>query len=425
MAAELTSTKLNPESHLILVMKPPTSLGSTELITGFVQDQPLLRLPQELARRNFKTVQRAVEREKEYVLPALKEAANASLSNANTPDQTLAALDAMITRMQGLKRKMESLQEEERRIQTQSRKRIQHLEAMHKIPSLADVKYDQWSRVRLDRLLVDHMLRSGYSESAKQLAEERDIEGLVDLSVFTQCQRVVESLRRGDTKEALQWCGENKAALKKSNHNLEFELRLQQYIEMVRTQDRSKKLEAILHARKYLTLNHASQNSEVMRAAGLLVFNQDTRAEPYKTLFSQNRWKFLADLFVETHHELLSLPSQPLLHIALSAGLSALKTPLCHSAYTSSSSNSQSTITSVCPICSTELNDLARKMPYAHHSKSYVEGDAIVLPNGRVYGKARLLGISKNLGVVETGKVKDPTTGEVFDESEMKKVYIL
>ncbi|KAJ6171657.1 hypothetical protein N7470_000724 [Penicillium chermesinum] len=389
MAAELTSTKLNPESHLIL------------------------------------TVQRAVEREKDYVLPALREAANASLSNRQTPDQTLAALDAMISRMQGLKRKMESLQEEEKKIQNQSRKRIQHLETLHQIPSLVDVKYDQWSRVRLDRLLVDHMLRSGYSDSAKQLAQERDIEDIVDLTVFTQCRRVVESLRRGETKEALQWCGENKAALKKSHHTLEFELRLQQYIEMVRTQDQSKKLEAILHARKYLTPNHESQNSEIMQAAGLLVFNQNTRAEPYKTLFSLDRWKFLADLFVKTHHELLSLPSQPLLHIALSAGLSALKTPLCHSAYTSSSSNSQSTSTSVCPICSTELNELARKMPYAHHSKSYVEADPIVLPNGRVYGKARLLDISRNLGAVEAGKVKDPTTGEVFDEEEMKKVYIM
>ncbi|KAJ5081382.1 hypothetical protein NUU61_009646 [Penicillium alfredii] len=406
MAAELTSIKLNPESHLIL-------------------DQPLLRLPQELARRNFKTVQRVVEREKEYVLPSLKDAANASLSNTQTPDQTLAALDAMIARMQGLKRKMESLQEEEKKIQTQSRKRIQHLETLHKIPSLADVKYDQWSRVRLDRLLVDHMLRSGYSESAKQLAQERGVEELVDLDVFTQCQRIVESLRRGETKEALQWCGENKAALKKSRNNLEFELRLQQYIEMVRTQDKSKKLEAIIHAKKYLIPNQESQKTEILRAAGLLVFTQDTRAEPYKSLFSLDRWNHLSDLFIQTHHELLSLPSQPLLHIALSAGLSALKTPLCHSAYTSSSSNSQSTTTSMCPICSTELNELARKMPYAHHSKSYVEGDPIVLPNGRVYGKARLLEISKKMGSVESGKVKDPTTGEVFAESEMKKVYIM
>lgn len=271
------------------------------LIEVLTQDQPLLRLPHELARRNFKTVQRAVEREKEYVIPALKETASASLSNTQTPDQTLAALDAMISRMQGLKRKMESLQEEEKKIHNQSRKRIQHLETLHKIPSLADVKYDQWSRVRLDRLLVDHMLRSGYSESAKQLAQDRGVEDLVDLGVFTQCQRVVDSLRRGETKEALQWCGENKAALKKSQvcwnqlvlswisanltsikHNLEFELRLQQYIEMVRTQDKSKKIEAIIHAKKYLIPNHQSQNSEIMRAAGLLVFTQDTRAEPYK-----------------------------------------------------------------------------------------------------------------------------------------------
>ena len=122
----------------------------------------------------------------------------------------------MISRMQSLKRKMENLQEEEYEIQTQSRKRIQHLETLHTIPSLVDVKYDQWARTRLDRLLVDHMLRSGYSESAKQLAREKDVEGLVDLGVFMQCEKIADSLRRGETKIALQWCGENKAALKKS-----------------------------------------------------------------------------------------------------------------------------------------------------------------------------------------------------------------
>lgn len=181
-----------------------------------LQDQPLLRLPNDLARRNFKSVQRAVEREEKYVLPTLQEMSYGNLFDEQSPDQTLSTLDTMLSRMHGLKRKMQSLQEEEKKIQNQSRKRIQHLETLHKIPSLADVKYDQWSRVRLDRLLVDHMLRSGYSESAKQLASEREIEDLVDLGVFTQCQRVVESLRRGETKEALQWCGENKAALKKS-----------------------------------------------------------------------------------------------------------------------------------------------------------------------------------------------------------------
>ncbi|GMF79590.1 unnamed protein product [Aspergillus oryzae] len=306
MAAELTSTKLNAENHLLL-------------------DQPLLRLPHELARKNFKSVQRIVEREREYILPSLKATASISPCNGQTPDQTLAALDAMISRMQGLKRKMENLHQEERKIHDQSRKRIEHLENLHQIHSLADVKYDQWSRVRLDRLVTDYMLRSGYTESARQLAHEKDIEDLADLNVFIQCQRVAESLRRGESKDALQWCSENKAALKKSQ-------------------------------------------------------------------------------------VCVQVP---------------LKTPSCHSAYTSSSSNSLSTTTSVCPICSTELHELARNMPYAHHTKSYVESDPIVLPNGRIYGQQRLLEMSKKVGCVEVGKVKDPTTGEVFEENELKKVYIM
>jgi macrophage erythroblast attacher len=175
-----------------------------------------LKLPHELARRNLKSVQRIVEREKEYVLPALKETTKASMSDEQAPNQTLATLDAMISRMQGLKRKMETLHQQEREIHNQSRKRIQHLEHLYQIPSLTDVKYDQWSRIRLDRLVVDHMLRSGYTESAQQLAREKDIESLVDLNVFIQCQRIAERLRRGETRDALQWCGENKAALKKS-----------------------------------------------------------------------------------------------------------------------------------------------------------------------------------------------------------------
>ena len=122
----------------------------------------------------------------------------------------------MIFRMQGLKRKMENLQGEEKKVQDQSKKRIQHLESLHQIPSLVDVKFDQWSRTRLDRLMVDHMLRSGYSESAKQLAQEKGIENLVDINIFVQCQRIADNLRCGETKEALQWCAENKAALKKS-----------------------------------------------------------------------------------------------------------------------------------------------------------------------------------------------------------------
>ncbi|OJD38891.1 protein fyv10 [Diplodia corticola] len=403
--AEFSTTKLNAEQHLLL-------------------DQPLLRMPYELARKNFKTAQRYVEREQSYVTKELKSAANGAAQAATTGDATatLSQLDTMINRMQVLKRKLDTLHTEETTIHKATKTRIQHLDDLYDIPSLADVKYDEWSKVRLDRLLVDYLLRSGYGDSAKALSKEKGIEELVDVDAFVQCERIAESLRRGRCQEALAWCGDNKQGLKKLEINLEFELRLQQYVEMVRTGTTQKLQEATQHARKYLASH--SDTKYAIRAAGLLAFPPDTTTEPYQTLYSTERWPMLAELFIKTHNTLYSLPPNPLLHIALSAGLSALKTPSCHSQYASSSSNANSTSTSVCPICSTELNELARNVPYAHHTKSFVENDPVVLPTGRIYGRARLMEMNAKLGTPK-GFVKDPMVPNlIYEESQLKKVFI-
>lgn len=66
--------------------------------------------------------------------------------------------------------------------------------------------------------------------------------------------------------------------------NLEFELRLQQYIEMVRAGD---KTEARQHARRFLSPHSETQATDIRRAAGLLVFSPDTEAAPYKVSLRQ------------------------------------------------------------------------------------------------------------------------------------------
>lgn len=242
------------------------------------KDQPLLRLPYELARKNFKTAQRHVERTGKDLKTSLDQAAANAAAGA-TSDQTLASLDAMLVRAQTLKRKLESLQEEGKDIQRSQRARTQHLQDLHDIPSLADVKYDQWSKIRLDRMLVDHLLRQGYTESAQQLAKEKSIEDLVDVDEFVECGRVEDSLRRGETKECLAWCAENNASLKKINSNLELELRLQQFIEMARGGHVGSLIEATVHARKYF----GTQETEYgLRAGGLLANPGYTSIEPYK-----------------------------------------------------------------------------------------------------------------------------------------------
>jgi macrophage erythroblast attacher len=81
--------------------------------------------------------------------------------------------------------------------------------------SLDDVKYEEWSRTRLDRLLVDYLLRYGYKDSAQALSKEKAIEDLVDVETFVQMSRIRESLRNGRVTEALSWCAENKKELRK------------------------------------------------------------------------------------------------------------------------------------------------------------------------------------------------------------------
>lgn len=78
---------------------------------------------------------------------------------------------------------------------------------------------------------------------------------------------------------------------------------------------------------------------------------------------------------------------------------------------------------SLCPICSTELNELAKNVPYAHHTTSHVEPDPVVLPNGRVYGTERLKAWNEKVGTRE-GWVVDPVGGEEWPESQMRKVFI-
>ncbi|KAJ2977956.1 hypothetical protein NUW58_g7648 [Xylaria curta] len=410
---DLESSKIDHENHLLL-------------------DQPLISLPIELLRKNLRSARFEVEKDGSYVKETLKRTATESVSGRISPPDVIKTLDSMIARMRGVKRKLTAFSDEEKRLHQHEEARVKHLAELYDMYSIDDVKYEGWSRTRLDRLLTDYMLRQGYIDSARALAERRQMELLVDVDTFEQMNRIRQCILNGSVQEALTWCtaGDTKKELRKMDSNLEFMLRYQQYIEIVRNRSRINPGEALAHARKHLYPYISTYNKEVMHACGLLAMLPEhaDRVEAYRELYSPARWQKLADLFTETHNSLLSLPSIPLLHIALSSGLSALKTPACHSIHPNSAAapshhTSLSLAASVCPICSTELNELARNVPHALHSKSHVEPELRLLPNGRVYGLARLEEYAKKAGLSED-KIKDLRTGEVYGADELKKVFI-
>lgn len=400
-------------------------------------DQPLLRLPSELLRKNFRTAHFTIEKDTTALKTLLKDSATAAVSGRASQQDVLRNIDAMVSRMRGLKRKLNASAAEEARLHAQTAARISHLDELYKMDTVEDVKYETWSRKRLDRLLADYLLRHGYKDTAKELAEQRGITDLVDIDTFVAASRIRDSLLNQSVVEALAWCNDNKKELRKTESKLEFMLRFQQYIELVRSQSSAKLTEAIAHAKKHLIPYRATFPREVQQVCGLLAFPPGgaSAAAPYGDLYKPSRWADLADLFTTTHNQLLALPAVPLLHIALSSGLSALKTPACHTdpMHSSDSPSAQSTSDiaaaastlghGVCPICSTELNELARNVPYAHHTQSHVEHDLRLLPNGSVYGRDRLE-IQARKNNLPSDQVKDLRTGDIFPVESLKKVYI-
>ena len=179
------------------------------------QDQPLLRLPNELLRKNFRSAHFTIEKDTSALKTLLKDSATAAVSGRSPPADVLKNLDAMIARMRGVKRKLAAYADEEARLHDHTAARIRHLDDLYTLRTVDDVKYEAWSRRRLDRLLADYMLRKGYYNSTRQLAQERGMEKLVDVDTFEKQGRIVKELLAGRVNEALAWCADNKKELRK------------------------------------------------------------------------------------------------------------------------------------------------------------------------------------------------------------------
>lgn len=401
-------------------------------------EEPLIRVPYETMRMTFKQAQKHIERDTEFV-------SKASSPKTRDGNKTGAQnIDDMITRMKMLKRKLSTLNSEQEAHLEKSSARVEHLNKLFK--SVDSFDYQAWSSTRLDILLVDYFFRSGYFNTALKHIEARKIDKFVDSDVLMQCFHIRNNIRNHRTTDCLSWCQENKAHLKKIRSPLEFQVRLQQFIELVRSHQSS---EAIQYCRKHLSKSADTHMQEIQRACALLAFDQSTRVAEYMELYSNERWEKLAELFVSTYLNLHGLPARSELIESLMTGLSVLKTHSCTSLSASSRDaalntifNSKSCLNSrdksilhyrhtpkldisrahMCPVCCSELCDLAKGLPYAMHVRSYLDSDPVVLPNGRVCGREKLLSYSHRAGVSE-GLVTDPYTGELFPVDELKVIY--
>ncbi|XP_044537386.1 E3 ubiquitin-protein transferase MAEA [Gracilinanus agilis] len=373
-----------------------------------------------------------------------------TLSSCPAVDSVVSLLDGVVEKLSVLKRKaVESIQAEDESAKL-CKRRIEHLkEHSSDQPAAANM----WKKKRMDRMMVEHLLRCGYYNTAVKLARQSGIEDLVNIEMFLTAKEVEESLERQETMTCLAWCHDNKSRLRKmkgrqnesemktgrksksasdsprENDDLVMETLkgkpelVCKYYHILLQLKKKKKKDKPLHARKHFSQAEGSQLDEVRQVMGMLAFPSDTHISPYKDLLDPARWRMLIQQFRYDNYRLHQLGNNSVFTITLQAGLSAIKTPQCYKEDGSSKNPD-------CPVCSKSLNKLAQPLPMAHCANSRlvckISGDVMnennppmMLPNGYVYGYNSLLSIRQD------DKVVCPRTKEVFNFSQAEKVYIM
>ncbi|KAF2901307.1 hypothetical protein ILUMI_04885 [Ignelater luminosus] len=290
-------------------------------------EHPTLKVPYEILNKKFRTAQKTLDREVSHVQQAAIEIErNISGENAKTQNITK-FLGGMVEKLQVLKRKAEESITEELQATNVCKRRLEHLKEHSTLTSSGAVSQgalNQWRRKRLDRMVVEYFLRNGYYNSAITLAEKSTIKDLTNIDIFLTSREVEKSLANHETSKCLAWCYDNRSKLRKLKSNMEFNLRIQEFVELIRS---DRRIDAIKHARKHFPSFEEEHLSTIQKVMALLAFPVTTEIPSYKVLFDENRWDTLIEEFRHENYRLFQLASQSVFTVALQAGLSALKTP--------------------------------------------------------------------------------------------------
>nr|CAD7195077.1 unnamed protein product [Timema douglasi]CAD7411704.1 unnamed protein product [Timema poppensis] len=408
------------------------------------------QVPYELLNKKFRAAQKQLDREVSHVQAAALELERGLHGESVKAGDISRLLGGMVERLQVLKRKAEESISEELEAAYVCKRRLEHLKehAGTGTSESSASAVNLWRRRRLDRMLVEYFLRRGYYGAATRLAHRSDLRDLTNIDVFLVSREVERSLARRETAKCLAWCHDNRSKLRKLKSTMEFNLRIQEFVELVRA---DRRMEAVRHARKYFSSFEDDQLQDVQHCMALLAFPTSTELSPYKELLDENRWEKLVEQFRQENYRLFQLASQSVFTVALQAGLSALKTPypLCSatitvfkinlswdlilSLYTCSCySNNRESRNASCPVCQESLNQLASSLPFAHCSQSRLvctisglplneHNQPMMLPNGYVYGEQSL----EQMALDNNSQIICPKTKEVFPHQKIEKVFVM
>lgn len=134
-----------------------------------------LKVPYEGLNKTFRGSQKVIDRELSYVIGAASEATARSKDPNATPDDVINSLDNVILKLTSLKRKADECIDDEKVCVRCLRTRLDHLKSFAS-GQLSKEATQAWKKKRIDRMIVDHFLRSGLYNTAISIAKNSEIE---------------------------------------------------------------------------------------------------------------------------------------------------------------------------------------------------------------------------------------------------------
>jgi macrophage erythroblast attacher len=380
-------------------------------------EYPYIRVPYDAGVRSFKTTKKHVEKEMSAILNTIITLKKDPSSNR---DLAIGSLKNLLTRLQGLKKKLDDNYNDEEHSYECCKKRFINLNTLTLTDKQACAAY---YKSRTNRLVVDHLLRKNYVETAQKIATEYNLNDFISIDgkILAEYRKVIIDLNNKSCESAMRWCQTNKSKLSRINSEFEFKLIFQEFIELVRQNNIQG---ALVFMKRYAETFQDNHIGDISKAMGCLTFYKMIDKFPqYKYYFDDARWTDLIELYKKESFYVMGISNQSGLEVTLQSGLCSLRTSNCFEKKLSKSHS--------CPICNPILQKMAAAVPSTHKIVSSLicritgeimdeHNPPVALPNGQVYSLKAL----KSMAERTRGKIVCPTTKDIFLYSQVIKIYI-
>lgn len=254
-------------------------------------NEQLFHIPHELIRRNVRQVHKLVEKES-AILNGLFKELDASLDSDDLEHDklALAKLNEIIKKVDIFEKKINKRAEEELKLLERIEARLEFFQELENAKVTTDVsRLTDWYQKYTNVLIADYLIRNDQVKSCHEqdtrnaalvdekywnpgvvFLKQQELNRLLDYDILLAGNRISKSLTEDhDLQPLLHWIGENRTFLKRNCSFLEFEARLQEYVELLRLRDYKG---AIGCFQNFLLQFTESNYADLKLASGLLVF---------------------------------------------------------------------------------------------------------------------------------------------------------